>query len=337
MADGIDATMNDNIPLGESEFRLKLRFKPSAGPAVRVFKFYKEWLEATNTIVNEFASHICKGLRVEIKLVEIKEGSADPKFIFEPSLIGATGQIAIPEDLLRDFIPHLHEVVNADIDFLMENVDTNNFEEFFVGKLAELETLRNDFAALKAKTEPLEALSSIPVVPTPSLSDETQPMPEISEKPRKEPALPKYNRKKVFSALNQIAQSTSLNLLNGEMVTQLSPDGESIDFTPELVRSSSALQDDEEIVTETTYENQSIVASRAVMIGDGIWSFLWGGKSKRMQIEDDDWLERFHRGEVALVAKQALAVDIKEIETKYLKMGIVYKKKYKFTVDKIYE
>lgn len=332
MPEGIDDAKAASGPLGESEFRLKLKFKPSTGPAIRVFQFYTDWLEATNTIVNEFASHVCKGLRIEIKLVEIKEGSADPKFIFEPSLIGETGKIAIPVELVQDFIPHLHEIVNADLDFLMENVDSYNFEEFFVNKLNDLDTLRNNFSALVAGTQEVAPADYIATV---SLADSPAEE-EIHEKQKENKEPPKYNRRKVFNALNQIAKSTSDHLMNGEVVTQLSPDGESIDVTPELVRSSGALHKDEELITETSHTFQTVVVSRAVLVGEGVWSFLWNGRSKRMQIQDREWLEKFHEGRVGLIAKQALSVDILEIEKKYLKMGIVYKRKVNYYLEKIH-
>lgn len=317
----------DRAKLAPNEFRLLLKFKPSQGEAARVFKFYQQWLVATSQIINDFVSHVHRGMHISIRLVEMKEGSADPKFSLDPMLVTTGGQKPIPEGFMNGLLPMVQEIVSSQQDFLMGSVGDDNYHLFYQQKLQQLNQLASQYKAelSDAFGEPLSPGDST----NPNLEDTN------SKSPKKDPKPVAFKKGTVFNALTQIADATSQNLLPEEKVVQRAADGEETVFTPELMRESK-VHEDLVKTTDKKHREQEIVAVRAVLHGKGAWSFLWNGRVKSMEIKDPNWNARFKAGEVSLVSDQRLKADIKEENISYSKMGVEYKRRNRFTITKVY-
>jgi hypothetical protein len=313
-------------PLNPDEFRLKLDFRSGVGSAARVFKFYEQWLGATQTILDEFASKIDKRLKLEIRLVKISEGSADPKFQVVPQYIADQKVISIPQAAMPALMMQTQELINGGLGYLLESIDTNNFNELF------------DKCVENVQMDLLPQLNQEPLPEEPSQPSELSVADATSLVPLLPPTKTKdsmQNKRKVLLALGKMAAATTNNLVAGEEINQKTSDGEVTKFNRSLIGTSVILSEPKIVEKMIVHRDQELVAAKAILYGNGTWSFLWNGRIKSMTILDDEWMNQFKGEKVVLRANQALIADIRETRTTKQKLGVNIKNSNKFEIIKI--
>ncbi|PTX14701.1 hypothetical protein C8N40_110130 [Pontibacter mucosus] len=122
------------------------------------------------------------------------------------------------------------------------------------------------------------------------------------------------------SALNEVNNSTD-KLTDKEKYTVTSPNTDARELkagTPKI-----DIEAVENALTSDTITNTSQVyykIKRPDFLGDSQWEFKFGNKNIKAKILHEEWLTKFHNGEVVVVPGDSLRVKVKQV-SKYNKNG----------------
>lgn len=113
--------------------------------------------------------------------------------------------------------------------------------------------------------------------------------------------------------------STNVNENNSTGGFSFESNNESVYFNnDDIEQMSKPLPIMEEEIIKTSVIRVDLPIKRAALIGRGAWSFIYNNKTIEARMEDEDFLEQMHRGEISIhsgdfiTAELAISVPIKE-------------------------
>lgn len=271
MTDSIHITVGDDILPPDSDIVIKIDFEEEVGSAARVFEIAADMIRAFEDLDRVLISSIDTSIRTQLILEDLQKSSI--------------------KVFLRNVLNQTDDQALKDLDWKPQ-----------VGKYL----VKAKYAALQWLDKDLKDSDPAPI------SDLTENIQKLAAETdaRHLPDYPPINPSRLAQPLDAIQRAKS-KFRDGEALTITLDDNEySVDLKSDWIPSEHLPETETEQELSNTVD-MVLVIRKPDFLGAAQWNFKHGSKALNAPIEDEDWMRRFHLGDVTIKPGDALRVRIR--------------------------